>query len=168
MIILPAIKLFTLHQVNFSSRVFRQDIALKCLDILSTLVTSHPQHLHRVFRLLLPFALISKPSSSHVTFARAVVTSLLQHRTVGDFDWSKSAASINLYNSMLLRHNFLLLRFSQDACVLSADWLEHVSVKSSSSPSAIFSGNTFLTKVVADWFTFIGPAEVNKHYVSNN
>ena len=90
----------------FFSRVFRQDIALKCLDILSTLVTSHPQHLHRVFRLLLPFALISKPSSSHVTFARAVVTSLLQHRSVGDFDWSKSAASRNRYNSIMLRHKF--------------------------------------------------------------
>ena len=107
MIILPAIKLFTLQSGQlFFSHVFRQDIALKCLDILSTLVTSHPQHLHRVFRLLLPFALISKPSSSYVTFARAVVTSLLQHRSVGDFDWSKSAASMNLYNSMLLRHNF--------------------------------------------------------------
>ena len=74
--------------------IFRSEVALKCIELLAGILSSAQHCVHRILSLLFPFALILRPQTArHLSFAHAVVTSILSGRTIEGFNWSNHAKS---------------------------------------------------------------------------
>ena len=137
-------------------------MALKCLELLARMLSSAQHCVHRILNLLFPFALILRPQTArHLSFARAVVTSILADRTIEAFNWTNHAKS-KIFSILVILYasvSHTLTRF-----IRALGWLAKSSSQSTSA-SDICSLNSILVASLADWFALIGIDKMKEYYV---